>query len=59
MSEKTRKKKDGHEANKDRQAMREAVQEREKPRRHDSGDQKDLITYKSGSAGDRTRQGAT
>jgi hypothetical protein len=61
MSEKTRKKKDGRDRNKDAEAMREAVHERKEHARPKgpSSDEKDIITYKSGSAGDRTRVGAT
>jgi hypothetical protein len=61
MSEKTRNKKDGRDRNKDREAMREAVHDRKEhahSQQH-TGDEKDIITYKSGSAGDRSRQGAT
>jgi len=61
MSEKTRRKKDGRDRNKDLEAMHEAVQERHEHAGPDgrSTDEKDIITYKSGSAGDRTRTGAT
>src|SRR5262249_16698887 len=61
MSEKTRNKKDGRDRNKDGEARREAVHERKEhahSQQH-SGDEKDIVTYKSGSAGDRSRQGAT
>ena len=56
-----RKKKDGKDPNKKRQRMRE-----DETRRHAAAmpgraqrDEKDKITYKRGSAGDRTRVGAS
>ena len=60
-NEKDRKKKDGENTGKKNERMREAVKER-KEHAHAAGrstDQGDIQTYKPGSAGDRTRQGAT
>jgi hypothetical protein len=59
MSDKTRKKKDGHERNKDNQAMHDAVQgrkaqERVMPHSRDHGD---VTEHKSISAGVKPRQG--
>ena len=61
MSERQRKKKDGQDKGKKLRRMRE-----DEARRHaDAGperpsrDQADLVTYKQGSASDRTRRGAT
>lgn len=59
MSERKRQKKDHQDAGKKRQRMREDVKARKKPRRRRSAtDERDTITYKRGSAGDRTRVGA-
>jgi len=60
-NEKDRKKKDGENTGKKNERMREAVKER-KEQAHAAGrstDQGDIQNYKPGSAGDRTRQGAT
>jgi hypothetical protein len=60
MSERQRKKKDGQDAGKKRQRMRESVGARKRPRRKRSAtDETDTVTYKRGSAADRTRRGAT
>lgn len=60
MSEKTRKKKDGHDKGKENEAMHEAVKERhEEGARHQhspQSDQKDIVHYKQGSESDRTPQ---
>ena len=61
MSDKDRRKKDGRDVNKDRQAMREDVQERraragEKSRELEKTEE-NLISYKPGSASDRNTQG--
>ena len=59
MSDKTRKKKDGVERNKDNQAMHEAVREREKAERitPQSRDHGRVTEHKSTSAGIKSRQG--
>jgi len=59
MSEKTRRKNDGHEANKDQQAMREDVHDRQQdaritPHTREHGDPAE---HKSTSAGTKSRQG--
>jgi hypothetical protein len=60
MAERERKKKDGQDAGKKRQRMRQAVKARRKPRRRRSAtDETDSVKYKRGSAGDRTRIGAS
>jgi hypothetical protein len=54
-----RKKKDGQDAEKKRQRMRAAVAVSKRPRRRSSAtDEQDTVTFKRGSAGDRTRKGA-
>jgi hypothetical protein len=60
MSDKDRKKKDGHDKNKELQAMHEAERGRHEdhPHKEDSHDEADLVKYKSGSSGDRTQVGA-
>ncbi len=65
MSEKTRRKKDGHDKSHERQAMRSgdefqeraAHEEREEHERRTSKDQQDIVHYKSGSNNDRTQVG--
>jgi hypothetical protein len=60
-NEKDRKKKDGENTGKKNQRMRESVRER-KLHAHPGGEQTDegdIMEYKSGSASDRTRVGAT
>ena len=60
-NEKDRKKKDHENTGKKNERMRAAVKER-KAHAHPGGestDQGDIQTYKSGSASDRTRVGAT
>jgi hypothetical protein len=59
MSEKTRKKKDGHDRNKDNQAMHEAVHDREEAARimPHSRDHGRVTEHKSVSTGTRSRQG--
>jgi hypothetical protein len=60
MSERARKKKDHEDTGKNRRRMREAVQARQRPaRRRSETDERDTVTYKRGSAGDRSRRGAT
>ena len=61
MSDRERKKKDGQDKNKKLRRMRE-----DEARRHanagperPSHDQADVVTYKQGSASDRSRRGAT
>jgi len=60
-NEKDRKKKDGQNTGKKNERMRESVRERHEQVRASgrSTDQGDIQAYKSGSASDRTRQGAT
>jgi hypothetical protein len=59
MSDKTRKKKDGHDRNKDHQAMHEAVHEREEAARimPHSRDHGRVTEHKDVSAGIKSRQG--
>jgi hypothetical protein len=65
MSDKDRKKKDGHDKNKELQAMHTAVAERhEEQQQQDEGpnkgssDEQDHIEYKRGSGGDDSQRGA-
>src|SRR5437764_10259488 len=61
VSDKDRRKKDGHDAGKERQAMREGPEFKKRQaseQRQDTHDEVDVIKYKSGSARDRTRSGA-
>ncbi len=60
MSDRERKKKDGQDKNKKLRRMREDVARRHEnagPERP-SSDQADVVTYKQGSAADRSRRGA-
>ena len=59
MSDKTRKKKEGHDQNKDHQAMHEAVHERKAAARitPHSRDHGDVTEHKKVSTGIRSRQG--
>ncbi len=61
MSDKERRKKDGHDKGKERQAMREGAEFQKRhahESRQDTHDEVDVIKYKSGGPGDRTRVGA-
>lgn len=61
MSNRERKKKDGQDKNKKLRRMREDVARRRAKARPErpSRDQADVVTYKQGSAADRSRRGAT
>jgi hypothetical protein len=60
MPPRARKKKDGQDVGKKRQRMRANVKARKRaPRRRSATDEVDTVKYKRGSAGDRTRTGAT
>ena len=58
MSEKQRRKKDGHDKGKENEAMRESVRERHEEGAHHQhspqSDQEDIVHYKQGSENDRT-----
>ena len=61
MSDKDRRKKDGHDTNKDRQAMRESVKERHEHASGEPGeDERDegdrMLNYKPGTGSDRNTQ---
>ena len=61
MSDKDRKKKDGHGKNKELQAMHAAEDGRHEGRPQNADnphDQTDVVTYKPGSAGDHSQRGA-
>lgn len=65
MSDKDRKKNDGHDKNKEMQAMRTAVAERDEEHQQQqegpnkgSSDEQDHIPYKRGSGGDTSQRGA-
>jgi hypothetical protein len=61
VSDRDRKKKDGQDKGKKRRRMRDAEERRHEnagPERP-STDQADVVTYKQGSASDRSRRGAT
>lgn len=61
MSDHDRRKKDGRDKNKDMQAMREVERDRHEdlPQNRDNPhDEQDHVTYKPGSAGDRSQRGA-
>ena len=62
MADKDRRKKDGQDRGKDRQAMREGGEFKERAahddKRFDTHDPADIVKYKSGSPSDRTRGGA-
>ena len=61
MSDKDRRKKDGRDANKDRQAMRENVKERHERASADNPElertEENLMNYKPGTGSDRNTQG--
>ena len=61
MSDKDRRKKDGHDTNKDRQAMREDVKERHEKASKENPElartEERVINYKPGSASDRNTSG--
>jgi len=57
MSDKDRRKKDGHDKSHERQAMRrgkEFQRRKHHVQRQDTHDEVDIVKYKSGSPGDRT-----